>query len=71
MIDQGAFRRVLDKHTLRLSDGHFNKFCSKFDGSENGKINYQNFLKYFCGTEINLEEKSNQDLDENENTKVR
>jgi len=69
LIDQGAFRRVLDKHTLRLSDGHFSKFCNKFDDSENGKVNYQNFLRYFCGTEMNLEEKSNQDLDENEKTK--
>ena len=60
-IEPGAFRQVLEEHTLRLADNHFQQFCNKFDSNGNGSVNYKELLKHFGANETDLEYSSNQD----------
>ncbi|XP_065054660.1 EF-hand calcium-binding domain-containing protein 6-like, partial [Rhopilema esculentum] len=48
-IQPHSLRKVLNEHTLRLSDDQFSQLWSKFDQNREGSINYKDFLNRFSG----------------------
>ena len=55
-IQPEALRNVLNEFTLRLTNDHFSQLWNKFDQNIDGSISYRDFLKYFVGNGMGLEE---------------
>ena len=61
-VEPGAFRQVLDEHTLKMPDDHFQDFCNKFNSNGTGNVDYKEFLKHYSAAEALNGNNPSQDL---------
>ena len=62
-IQPEALRNVLNEFTLRLANDQFSQLWNKFDQNIDGSISYRDFLKYFVGNGMGIEEQMKEQKD--------